>query len=295
MRILVTGGTGFIGRHLVQALRARGDAVDVLSRQSAPAGLGNGVTVYTRLEQVPEGVDAVINLAGAPIARRWSEQYKAVLRDSRLRLTAALVEWMRTCSTPPAVLVSGSAMGYYGSQGDRTLNEQAAPKGGFSHDLCAAWEHEAAQASELGVRVCCVRTGLVLGRDGGALEKMVPLFKWGLGGPIGSGRQWVSWIHIDDEVNAILHLLDQPALSGAFNLTAPNPCTHEVFSKMLASVLRRPALLRMPAPLMRLLLGEAAELVVCGQRVVPEGLLASGYRFRYTTVDAALEQVLTPG
>ena len=292
MRILVTGGSGFIGTHLIRALRARGDTVDVLSRQMQSVRGDTGARLYSHLDQIPEGVEAVVNLAGAPIAKRWNEGYKAVLRDSRLRLTAELVDWMANQPTPPAVLVSGSAVGYYGSQGDRELDEAAPPKGGFAHELCADWEREAERASELGVRVCCIRTGVVLGQDGGALKQMVPPYRFWLGGPIGSGRQWVSWIHMDDEVGAILHLLDQQGLSGPFNLTAPEPCTNEVFSKTLAAVLKRPAYCRMPAPLMQLLLGEASELVLKGQRVVPARLLASGYEFRYTDLTLALSQVL---
>lgn len=163
---------------------------------------------------------------------------------------------------------------------------------GFTHQLCADWEREALAAESLGVRVCTLRTGLVLGRDGGALEKMLPPFRLGLGGPIGSGRQWISWIHMDDEVGAILHLLDHEQLQGPFNLTAPHPCTNATFSRTLGQVLGRPAFCRVPAPLMRLLLGEASELVLKGQRVVPVRLLESGYAFRYPTLEAALARVL---
>jgi uncharacterized protein (TIGR01777 family) len=292
MRVLITGGTGFIGRHLVKALRARGDEVVVLSRRPQSAGFEPEVEVYAALEQIPGRVDAVVNLAGALIAKRWTERYKQVLRDSRIRLTAELVAWMSRLDERPAVLISGSAIGYYGSQGDKELDENADTRGGFAHELCADWEREAEKAASLGVRVCRIRTGVVLGQ-GGALAKMLPPFRLGLGGPIGSGRQWMSWIHIDDEVGAILHLLDQDTLSGAFNLTAPHPETNASFSKTLASVLHRPAIFRVPAPMMQLMLGEASELVVKGQRVVPVRLLESGYRFRYGALDKALTQVLT--
>jgi uncharacterized protein (TIGR01777 family) len=292
MRVLITGGTGFIGRHLVKALRARGDEVVVLSRRPQSAGFEPEVEVYAALEQIPGRVDAVVNLAGALIAKRWTERYKQVLRDSRIRLTAELVAWMSRLDERPAVLISGSAIGYYGSQGDKELDENADTRGGFAHELCADWEREAEKAASLGVRVCRIRTGVVLGQ-GGALAKMLPPFRLGLGGPIGSGRQWMSWIHIDDEVGAILHLLDQDTLSGAFNLTAPHPETNASFSKTLASVLHRPAIFRVPAPMMKLMLGEASELVVKGQRVVPVRLLESGYRFRYGALDKALTQVLT--
>jgi uncharacterized protein (TIGR01777 family) len=292
MRVLITGGTGFIGRHLIPRLLTRGDQVMVLSRRPHAAKLDSRVAVYSELAQVETPVDAVINLAGAPIAdKRWSDSRKALLRESRIELTRELVQWMGSLSVTPKVLISGSAIGYYGSQGDKPLGEDAEPKLGFTHELCADWEREAQVAEKLGVRVCCIRTGVVLG-DGGALQKMLPPFKLGLGGPIASGRQWMSWIHVEDEVGAILHLLDQEALSGPFNLTAPNAVSNETFSKTLAHVLGKPAFFRVPAPVMHLIMGEAAELVVKGQRVIPSKLEASGYRFRYPELESALNQVL---
>ncbi|MBR9885455.1 MAG: TIGR01777 family protein [Oceanospirillales bacterium] len=293
MRVLITGGTGFIGRQLVKALLTRGDSVGVLSRRPESAQLDSRVQLYSELPQVQGHVDAVVNLAGAPIAdRRWSEKRKALLMESRITLTEQLVEWMRGAVQPPAVLISGSAIGYYGSQGDRELDEKAATKGGFAHDLCALWEAQAMKAAEFGVRVCCIRTGVVLGPGGGALAKMLPAFRLGLGGAMGTGRQWMAWIHRDDEVAAILHLLDHNTLSGAFNLTAPSPVTNEEFSKTLASVLNRPAFFRVPAVVLELMMGEASELVLKGQRVVPTRLLESGFRFRYTSLKEALTQVV---
>ncbi|KEA62384.1 Cell division inhibitor [Marinobacterium lacunae] len=293
MRVLITGGTGFIGRQLVKALLTRGDSVGVLSRRPESAKLDSRVQLYSELPQVQGHVDAVVNLAGAPIAdRRWSEKRKALLMESRITLTEQLVEWMRGAVQPPAVLISGSAIGYYGSQGDRELDEKAATKGGFAHDLCALWEAQAMKAAEFGVRVCCIRTGVVLGPGGGALAKMLPAFRLGLGGAMGTGRQWMAWIHRDDEVAAILHLLDHNTLSGAFNLTAPSPVTNEEFSKTLASVLNRPAFFRVPAVVLELMMGEASELVLKGQRVVPTRLLESGFRFRYTSLKEALTQVV---
>lgn len=292
MRVLITGGSGFIGRHLAQALLARGDDVEVITRYPETLQLDPRVGAWREPEQLTGRIDAVVNLAGAPIAKRWSSAYRQVLRDSRIRFTATLVEWMGRLEVLPRVLISGSAIGYYGSQGDRELDEQAEPREGFTHQLCADWEREAQAAESLGVRVCTLRTGLVLGADGGALEKMLPPFRLGLGGPIGSGRQWISWIHMADEVGAILHLLDHEQLRGPFNLTAPHPCTNATFSRTLGQVLGRPAFCRVPAPLMRLLLGEASELVLKGQRVMPLRLLESGYAFRYSTLEAALAQVL---
>ncbi|TCK09596.1 TIGR01777 family oxidoreductase [Marinobacterium mangrovicola] len=292
MRVLITGGTGFIGRRLVAALLARGDDVVVLSRRPESAELDARVGLYAELDQISGPVDAVVNLAGAPIAdKRWSDKRKALLRESRLNTTEQLVRWMAGLEARPKVLVSGSAIGFYGSQGDLELDEEAAPKVDFAHQLCADWEAEALKAKEQGVRVCLIRTGVVLGK-GGALSKMLPPFRFGLGGPIGSGRQWMSWIHIDDEVAAILHLVDHETLEGPFNLTAPRPETNESFSKTLASVLGRPCIFRVPTPVMQLMMGEAADLVVKGQRVVPTKLMQSGYSFRYTDLKPALTQVL---
>ncbi|GGB95443.1 epimerase [Marinobacterium zhoushanense] len=293
MRVLITGGTGFIGRQLVKALLARGDRVAVLSRRPESAQLDARVELYSELAQIQGHIDAVVNLAGAPIAdRRWSDKRKRLLLESRVQLTSQLVDWIGRAVQPPAVLVSGSAIGYYGSQGDRELDEEGATKGGFAHDLCASWEEQAYKASDHGVRVCCIRTGMVLGPGGGALAKMLPPFKLGLGGPIGTGRQWISWIHRDDEVAAILHLLDHETLTGAFNLTSPHPVTNEEFSRLLAKVLHRPAFFRVPAVVLELMMGEASELVLKGQRVVPKRLLESGFRFKYTGLEAALTQVL---
>nr|WP_246590132.1 TIGR01777 family oxidoreductase [Marinobacterium ramblicola] len=290
---MITGGTGFIGRQLVKALLARGDKVGVLSRRPESARLDARVELYSELAQIQGQVDAVVNLAGAPIAdKRWSDKRKALLLESRVQLTSQLVDWIAGAVQPPAVLVSGSAIGYYGSQGDRELDEEGITKGGFAHDLCVSWEEQAYKASKHGVRVCCIRTGMVLGPNGGALSKMLPAFKLGLGGPIGTGRQWVSWIHRDDEVAAILHLLDHQTLIGAFNLTAPHPVINEEFVRTLAKVLHRPAFLRVPAVVLELMMGEASELVLKGQRVVPKRLLESGFQFRYTDLEAALTQVL---
>lgn len=292
MRVLITGGTGFIGGHLVNALLARGDEVVVLSRRPDSVELDARVGIYSELDQVRGPVDAVVNLAGAPIAdKRWTDKRKALLRESRLQTTAQLVEWLAGLESKPEVLVSGSAIGYYGSQGDRELDEEAEPKIDFAHQLCADWESMALRARDLGMRVCLIRTGVVLGK-GGALNKMLPPFRLGLGGPLGSGRQWMSWVHIDDEVAAILHLIDHHTLEGPFNLTSPRPATNEEFSKTLAAVLGRPCIFRVPAPVMKLMMGEASDLILKGQRVVPVKLLQSGYSFRYTDLKPALTQVL---
>ncbi len=293
MRVLITGGSGFIGQALSTVLIARGDDVIILSRSPEAVPARKRVQAVGALHHIENQVDAVINLAGAPIVdKRWSDARKQVLRDSRIQLTDALVNWMRQQSQPPAVLVSGSAIGYYGSHADEVLEENAEPMPGFAHELCRDWEQAALEAESFGVRVCLIRTGVVLGPEGGALSKMLPAFRLGLGGPIGDGKQWMSWIHLDDEVGAIIYLLDNPSLHGPFNLTAPEPVPNEVFSRTLARVLRRPAFMRVPATIMKLMLGEASELLVEGQRVVPENLHTAGYEFQQPRLEDALRKVL---
>ncbi|WP_417585203.1 TIGR01777 family oxidoreductase [Nitrincola sp.] len=288
MRVLITGGTGFIGQALVKALKSRGDEVLILSRSPA-----NDPEIVTSLEQIQQPVDAVVNLAGAGIVdKRWTEERKQLLRVSRIDTTAKLLQWIGQQTPRPTVLVSGSAIGYYGSQTSQTLAEEAEPVDGFTHQLCADWEAEASKATELGVRVCLIRTGVVLG-VGGALQKMLPPFRLGLGGPIASGQQWMSWIHLDDEVRAILWLLDKPTLQGAFNLTAPEPVTNAEFSATLGKVLHRPAFFPLPGFVLKLMLGEASELLLQGQRVVPVQLQDSGFEFRYPALPSALKQLLT--
>lgn len=287
MRVLITGGTGFIGQALVKALTDRGDEAVVLSRSSAI-----NPEVVTELDQIQQSVDAVVNLAGAGIVdKRWTAERKQLLRDSRIDTTAKLLQWIAKQSQRPSVLVSGSAIGFYGSQLSQILAEEAQPVDGFTHQLCADWEAEASQATELGLRVCLIRTGVVLGA-GGALQKMLPPFRLGLGGPIASGQQWMSWIHLEDEVRAILWLLDNPTLQGAFNLTAPEPVNNAEFSKTLGKVLHRPAFFPLPGLVLKLMLGEASELLLQGQRVVPAKLQASGFEFRYPALQPALAQLL---
>ncbi|KDE39179.1 Cell division inhibitor [Nitrincola lacisaponensis] len=288
MRILISGGSGFIGQALAKVLQQRGDDVVIWSRNpGARAGW------VDQLDKIREPVDAVVNLAGAGIVdRRWSASRKQLLRDSRIQTTAQLVNWMAGQASPPKVLISGSAIGYYGSQASGELDESSPPVKGFTHQLCADWETEALKAEALGVRVCLIRTGVVLGRSGGALKKMLPPFQFGLGGPIGTGQQWMSWIHLDDETGAICWLLDHSDVQGAFNLTAPEAVTNSVFSTILGRVLHRPAFFRVPAVVMKLMLGEASELLLEGQCVKPVALQKSGYAFRYPALKPALENLL---
>lgn len=292
MRILITGGTGFIGQHLVPALIARGDSVIIWSRRIKTEHQP-GVAYVQRLDQVSGTVDAVINLAGAGIAdSRWSEKRKAELRASRVDLTEHLVAWMREKAQIPGILISGSAIGYYGGRlGDEILDETCAPLNDFTHRLCADWEEAALKIQDDGCRVCCIRTSVVLGQ-GGALKKMLLPFKLGVGGPIASGQQWFSWIHIDDEVRAILFLLDQADCKGVYNLAAPEAVTNDEFSHTLARVLKRPALLKTPEFVLKMMLGEGSEMLTLGQRVAPLRLLNSGFEFRYPGLQMALENIL---
>jgi hypothetical protein len=298
MKVLVTGGSGFIGRALVQNLIGEGHGVTVLTRSATRTSrhLGTPVQLIERLDQISpsQRIDAIVNLAGAAIVdRRWSKARKQLLRDSRLDTTGALLGLIERLERRPEVLVSGSAVGYYGSQdNDRVLTEEADDfRPGFPHQLCADWEGGALRAEALGVRVCLVRTGLVLGK-GGALRKMLPAFRLGLGGPIGSGQQWMSWVSLQDEVGIIRYLMGQHTLRGPFNACAPDAVTNARFSQALGRALRRPARLRMPAMVLELLLGEASELLLSGQRVYPKRLLDAGYRFKQPDLDQALRVAL---
>lgn len=298
-RILVTGGTGFIGRELCKQLTTRGHHITVLCRDTAriPTLCGHqveGVTSFADLAGV-EAFGAIVNLAGDPIfGGRWNESRKQIIRASRVGLTDQLVDFIASRPAKPAVLVSGSAIGFYGDQADRVLREDSEPVDDFSHRLCRDWEQAAWRATDLGVRVCLIRTGLVLGRGGGLLQRMILPFRAGLGGRLGNGSQWMSWIHRQDHVAAMLLLLDSPEQQGVYNLTAPNPVTNREFTASLAAALQRPALLHLPAAFLKLLLGEMASLVLGSQRVLPERLKAAGFSFAYQTLDTALGECLSP-
>ena len=293
MHVLVTGGSGFIGRALCSALRAAGHSVTVLSRQPARhAAALSGVRLIDALREA-EGVDAVINLAGEPLAAgRWNDHRKQVFRDSRIGTTRALVDWMRTLPAKPRVLISGSAIGYYGPRDATPLDEGAAPGADFAATLCRDWEAEAGKAVALGLRVATVRIGIVLGRDGGALAKMLTPFRLGVGGPMGDGQQQMSWISREDLVRLLLWLLDNEQASGAYNATAPQPVTNREFSQTLARVLRRPAVMTTPAFALKLMFGEMAEaLLLSGQRVIPARAEQEGFAFHHRDLASALQQL----
>ncbi|HID4131449.1 TPA: TIGR01777 family oxidoreductase [Pluralibacter gergoviae] len=296
MKILITGGTGLIGRYLVSRLLTLGHSVVVVTRSpdSARQRLDKRVELWPGLEQRSHlnDIDAVINLAGEPIAdKRWTDAQKARLCDSRWQITQRLVALIKASDTPPAVLLSGSAAGYYGDLGEVVVTEEEPPHNEFTHKLCARWEQIACEAQSDATRVCLLRTGVVLAPDGGILAKMTPPFRLGLGGPIGSGRQYLAWIHIDDMANAILWLLDND-LRGPFNMVSPYPVRNAQFAHALGRALHRPAIVRAPAVAVRLLMGESSVLVLGGQRALPKRLEAAGFAFRWYDLDDALADVL---
>ncbi|MGV8960472.1 MAG: TIGR01777 family oxidoreductase [Stenotrophomonas sp.] len=291
MQILITGGTGFIGRALCAQLQQSGHTLTVLTRHPTCAALP-GVRCISTLEDAGP-IHAVVNLAGEPLADgRWSATRKQEFRDSRIGGTARLVQWMARQSQCPKVLISGSALGYYGTRDDTALDESAAPGDDFSAQLCRDWEAEAIKAETLGVRTCRVRTGVVLERDGGALAKMLPPFRLGAGGPMGDGRQWMSWVHRQDLVRLLQWLLETNTAYGAYNGTAPEPVRNADFARALGKALHRPALLPTPAFALKLAFGEMSELLLTGQRVVPAHALAEGFKFNWPTLDAALADIL---
>lgn len=295
MKVLVTGGTGFIGTALLPVLLAAGHQVTVLTRNAARVRVPSGVHCIERLDALNDTPpDAVINLAGENLgSARWTAASKGRFLDSRIGMTARLIDAFEHWSAPPKVLVSGSAIGWYGARGDEVLNERSTPGSGFAAELCQQWEGVAQAAETLGVRVACLRIGIVLGLPGGALGQMLPPFKLGLGGPMGSGQQWMSWIHRDDLVAMMLRLIEDPSLNGAFNGTAPDPVRNADFSRALGRALKRPAVLPMPGLALRLIVGEMAdELLLVGQKVLPQRAQAAGFAFRYPDLPAALGQVL---
>ncbi|HFF1558565.1 TPA: TIGR01777 family oxidoreductase [Escherichia coli] len=296
MNIVITGGTGLIGRHLIPRLLELGHQITVVTRnpQKASSVLGPRVTLWQGLayQSNLNGVDAVINLAGEPIAdKRWTHEQKERLCQSRWNITQKLVDLINASDTPPPVLISGSATGYYGDLGEVVVTEEEPPHNEFTHKLCARWEEIACRAQSDKTRVCLLRTGVVLAPDGGILGKMLPPFRLGLGGPIGSGRQYLAWIHIDDMVNGILWLLDND-LRGPFNMVSPYPVRNEQFAHALGQALHRPAILRVPATAIRLLMGESSILVLGGQRALPKRLEEAGFAFRWYDLEEALADVV---
>jgi uncharacterized protein len=307
MRVTLTGATGLIGPALVASLRERDAQVTVLTRdpERAKAKLGDVQAVRWELnsEAAPAealaGRDAIVHLAGEPVAQRWSAKVKQAIRESRLLGTHNLIEGILAVAQEPGqrpgTLVSSSAIGYYGAHGDEPLDEDAAPGTDFLAEVCVEWENAAAAARELGLRVVQVRTGVVLDSDGGALSKMLPPFRLGVGGPVAGGRQYISWIHAEDLVGMMLSAIEDERWSGPVNATAPEPATNRDFSKVLGRVLGRPALLPVPGAALRVLYGDMAEIVTGGARVLPAKPLVLGYKFSHPQLEEALRSALDPG
>ncbi|MCP3817461.1 TIGR01777 family oxidoreductase [Streptomyces sp. A3M-1-3] len=295
MRIAVTGSTGLIGKALVRSLRADGHEVVRLVRHAA--GAPDEVEWDPRRQYVDTrglmSCEAVVHLAGAGVGEhRWNEEWKKEIRDSRVLGTAAVAEALASLDVPPKVLVSGSAIGYYGDTGDRAVDEDAPPGDGFMADVCVEWEGAAAAAEEAGVRTVFARTGLVVASEGGAWGRLFPLFRAGLGGRLGNGRQFWSYISMHDEIAALRHIIDTESLAGPVNLTGPQPLTNREVTRAMGRVLHRPTLFAAPAPAMRLVLGEFADDVLGSQRVLPTRLLESGFSFAFPEIDEAVRAAL---
>ncbi|MDV5145099.1 TIGR01777 family oxidoreductase [Streptomyces sp. SBC-4] len=290
-RVAVTGASGLIGRALVRSLRA--DGHDVLRLVRRPAATADEVEWDPKRLYVDAaglvGVDAVVHLAGAGVGeRRWTEAYKREIRDSRVLGTQAIAQSLASLAEPPEVLVCGTALGWYGDTGSRAVDESAPAGTGFLPSVCVEWEAAAAPAEEAGIRVAYARTGLVVAREGGAWGRLFPVFRAGIGGRMGDGRQYWSYISLHDEVAALRHLVDTPSLAGPVNLTAPEPVTNREVTAAMGRILRRPTLCTVPAPALKLVLGDFAQDVLGSQRVLPGRLLESGFEFAFPTIDDAI-------
>lgn len=297
MKVLITGGMGFVGQHLSRALLARGDTLVALGRTSRENTINHPNFSYLKADTTRPGdwqaqladSDAAVNLAGATIFKRWTRSYKKRIRDSRVLTTRHLVE-----ALPPdrdMTLVSASAVGYYGNQGERILTERASAGDDFLAHVSLDWEAAARRAEPKGARVVLARFGVVLEKGGGAMDRMIPAFRFFLGGPLGNGRQWFPWIHMADLVAGIQFAIDTPAFKGAVNFTAPEPVRNREFVNALGKALRRPACVPAPALLIRIALGEFAEALLASQRVLPEKLTAAGFVFQYPEITSAVAEV----
>jgi hypothetical protein len=302
MKLLVTGASGFIGTALCQQLLEQGHSLTLFTRGSPP----NANTAAKRWlhwtpgtlrswESEMDGLDGVINLTGEPIAaRKWTNTQRRRLEKSRVDATHVLVTACAKAERKPKFLINASAVGYYGPHGDEILTEETPCGEDFLSELCRDWEEEAIMAEQYGMRVVRLRTGIVLGPDGGALEKMITPYRFFLGGPLGSGKQWMSWIHLEDQVRLILHIINNPQARGAINATAPNPVRNEEFSRALGKVLKRPSWFGVPAFVLRMRLGAMAEMLLTGQRVVPAAAQRLGFEFHYPDLPEALQACMPP-
>jgi hypothetical protein len=276
MNVAITGASGFVGRALSERLRSSGHSVTAISLRTQPP------------PEVFAGCQAVVNLAGEPVAQRWTPAVRERISNSRVQATRSLVAALR--KQPPEVLVSASAVGYYGSRGDEILTEDSPPGHDFLGQVAVGWEQEAHAAEQFGVRVVTPRIGVVLGRGGGALAQMLLPFRLGVGGRLGTGKQWMSWVALEDLVSLIEFAVEDAALSGPVNAVAPNPVTNAAFTRELAATLHRPAILPVPAFALKILFGEMSEILLGGQRVIPQAALRAGFQFRYAELGEALRQ-----
>ena len=295
MNILITGGSGLIGQALIQQLNANRIIVLTRNIDATKKVLSANIELVTSLEDVNfNDINVVVNLAGEAIVdKKWTSKQKHIICQSRWQITQDLVNKIQQAIKPPHSFISGSAIGFYGRQGSQPIDEDHQDTyDEFSHHVCKKWEAIAQTAETANTRVCLIRTGIVLATNGGALKKMLPPFKLGFGGPIASGKQFMSWIHINDMVAVLLAAIYKTELSGPINATAPMPVTNKEFSKTLSQVLNRPCLFNVPAFVLRLLLGESADLVLYGQCVLPTKLLNNDFKFQYPTLQIALKQLL---
>jgi uncharacterized protein (TIGR01777 family) len=300
MKILITGGTGFVGKQLTSRFIQEGNEVTILTRSLKESGqLPRGIsylqgdpTQKGRWQEAIPGHDVIINLAGASIFSKWSDEYKKLIRDSRVFTTRNIIEGIPSKFGREVSLFSTSAVGYYGFHGDEELDEESSPGNDFLARLAIEWEAEALKAKEKGARVVITRFGIVLGEKGGALGQMIPLFKKFIGGPIGSGQQWFSWVHIKDLAEAFAFLIKHPEIAGPVNICSPNPVKNKDLAKALGRALHRPSFMPAPAFMIKLVLGEFGSVILEGQRVLPRRLLKKGFTFQYPDIDKALQSII---
>jgi len=291
MKCVISGGTGFLGRRVVERLKQDGHQVGVWSRKAAAPYNWDPLSGAPSPQSV-DGADVVIHLAGETVAQRWNDKVKQRIRDSRVRGTHSLVDTIAAVQNRPKVLVSASAIGFYGDRGDEILTETSAGGSGFLVDVCREWESEADRAQALGLRVVKLRIGFVLGKEGGAMAQMLPAFRLGVGGRLGSGQQWMPWIHAADVVEMVAHAATNAGVSGVWNATSPNPVRNSDFTRELAHAVHRPAIFPVPPFALKILFGELAQHMMDSARVIPEAALKAGFRFRYPEIGAALRELV---
>ena len=292
MNILITGGTGFIGSTITKFFLQQNNYITILSRGRSK--VLKPVRVIESINQINtnEKINIIINLAGSSINKKWNKTYKEILISSRVEVTKSLITLIKALKEKPDLLISASAIGYYGTQNNKYLDETSSYIDDFTHELCNLWELEAQKAQELGVRTCITRLGVVLGKNGGVLEKILPLFKLGLGGNIGSGKQFFSWIHLDDVIGIFNFLISNKEQKGIYNLTSPSPTTNSQFTKALSRTLKRPDFFTVPSFLIKMVFGEMGDkLLLNGSAVYPKKLLDNGYEFKFKTIESALKNI----